>query len=181
MSNRNKLPTALSLVLALSLVGIIGCSTFYYKQFVIRGTPRYSDAFIAFKEFTCSVHIEIQPSDEKSYRDSTYQVWLSIFRKATESCTDRHREIFETLELSEFTLAYDGLSNNIRIGVQSQEREPERCYVELLCNPLTIDDSVDSLSVRLAISYRVGESTAVADTTVSLFRLTGKEKEFDDF
>ena len=151
--------------------------TYYYKQFVISGTPRYPGHRVEFNELRCFIGLDVHPTDESSFQDSTYRFSLAMIRKDSELCTEANKDMFSSVELTVLTLSIPGTTFEMHDLYPLERTEPAPCIVVYRFAPVTISDTVDAVTIGVTLSYVMNGTRSVEDTTVSLFRLTGKGRE----
>lgn len=171
---------AVRCLLILVVATVLSCSTFYYKQFVVSGTPRSPSPAIRMQDMWCFFHVDAITRDPASFTDSTYKVSVSLLRAAAEDCSPVWQELFATVHLERFHLK----AGERDIWADSLPRRGDSlgsCWVEWRFPDLTISDSVDTIVVDLSLSYMMNHIAHTTDTSVALFRLTGKEREWSDY
>ena len=163
--------------LVLLLIVSTGCLTFYYKEFVVAGKPRTPSGLVDFRHLVLGIDIDGRPSNEESFRDSTYYISLGLFRHPGE-CTDKWRSALKTAKLGRFILRFSGTQVDMKEHVTETEwGYVEFCSVDWDFDKLIISDKVDTIYATVTVDYEVDGVHAAIDTTVALYRLTGKEKE----
>ena len=168
------------LSLLIMLVAGTGCSTFYYKRFVVGGSPRGPNPAIRIDDMTCYFEIDAIPTDRHSFEDSVYQVSVSLFTGASGRCQSDRVQSFKTLQLDRFSLQINDSLVEISDRLISRE-ELGPCWIDWRYPSITISDHVSSLAVGISLSYQSGDSSIVRDTLVTLIRQTGKERELVSF
>ncbi len=99
-SNRHL--AAIILIIILLMVAA-GCSTFYYKLFVVGGTPRYPELAIEIDSMWCYFKIEVDAHDKQSFQDSSYQMEVRLLPNSQRECaSDKYKKIFETVQLDRY-------------------------------------------------------------------------------
>lgn len=174
-----KTPTALLVVMV--VLCALSCSTFYYKQFVIGGTPRGPRSEISSNDMWWSFCVDVQPRNGSMYRDSTYAIQLAVYREAESECSDNWAKRFASIRVNKLVLAFA----DAEVDVAQRMNEPieviSPCYMIWRYAPLTIPDSIDTVTIALSSTYMENGAPMVFDTTVCLIRQTGKEREFANF
>ena len=154
-----------------------GCMTFYYKEFVVSGTPRYPNQVVHLEGLLLAFQVDARPSDAQSYRDSIYFVNLSLIRDQAK-CNDQWIAAIQSAVVREFFLVYDNSNVNMQERFKKKELAPSGvCWVQWDYEKIMIPDIVDTVRASVVIQYQLAQEPIVLDTTIDLYRLTGKEKE----
>lgn len=171
----------LVLFLMIFFLFLEGCTTFYYKQFVIRGEPHYPDSWISARELSWIVKIDAEPTDRKTYGDSMYVVGVSVLREASEDCTDRLQALFESLELRRLDLRF---GNEVVHAIDSLKQKDahngQKCWITWRFSSVRISDLIDTVNVNLSAFFKLNSRVEAFDTTVTMIRLTGKQIDVSD-
>lgn len=176
---RNLILIGLALIV-LSVIGL-NCTTFYCKQFVVSGTPRYPNEAIRARGLYWFVKIDAEPTNRVQYCDSIYRVNISVSRAANETCDDGWRVILRSMELREFVICFAKTKiNETEYLKLKDDSNISTCTIRWRFEPVIIPDSMDTILVNLMAEYVDDTGPKILDTTISLVRLTEKALDVDD-
>jgi hypothetical protein len=166
----------IGLLLGLIVVSSTSCLNYYYKQFVVGGKPRYPvHVFYWEDDFSSGIHIDVDPTDEVSFRDSVYNVSISLTRH---DCRDGWLELFASSHFSKKRIRYNDTTIELSQDSVVSYSDCDRVWY---FHEIILPDTLDTIQLDLRLDYVKEGVSTTRDTTINLFRLEGKKKDMWNF
>lgn len=165
---------SLPIVCGLTAVFILaGCTTSFHKAFVVGGEPKRFSQIVHTHEFMLGISLDAFPSNESTYRDSSYAFTLSV-TKYSQDCTAEWSTFIRSLELESLSLT-DG-SATIAAALDSVEHFAP-CMTYWHFRDVIIPDMSDTLTMHMRLHYAENNQSKTLDTTIELYRIQAKYRE----
>jgi hypothetical protein len=123
--------------------------------------------------FTLGIKFNAFPTNEASYRDSAYTLWLCASKYASE-CTGRWPGLFQSLNLDSLVLEYQGIK--VIANPASIERFSP-CHTYWYYQDAILPEGLDTLRMHLHFTHTDDDQLIALDTIITLYRIQAKYRE----